>query len=110
MGWWSVPSQTELIVGGIPLDRIGNLLEELQEIYLESLGRRPVVEEIRYMIDLSLKANGPGFFDELQTSLANHEGVLVRKNKAVKYSAGDVVAFKIDEEVYGFARLIKKLN
>lgn len=28
MGWWSVPSQTELIVGGIPLDRIGNLLEE----------------------------------------------------------------------------------
>lgn len=110
MGWWSVPNQTELIVGDIPLDRIGDLLEELQEIYLESLGRRPVVEEIRYMIDLSLKVNGPGFFDELQTSLANHEDVLVRKNKAVKYSAGDVVAFKIDEEVYGFARLIKKIE
>ena len=38
MGWWNAPNQTELIIGDIPLDRIGNLLEELQEIYLESLG------------------------------------------------------------------------
>lgn len=110
MGWWNASNQTELIIGDIPLDRIGNLLEELQEIYLESLGRRPTIDELQYMIELSLKINGPGLFHELQISSANHEDFLVRKDKAVKYSAGDVVAFKIDEKLYGFARLIKKIE
>lgn len=110
MGWWNAPNQTELIIGDIPLDRIGNLLEELQEIYLESLGRRPTIDELQYMIELSLKINGPGLFHELQISSANHGDFLVRKDKAVKYSAGDVVAFKIDEKLYGFARLIKKIE
>ncbi len=65
MGWWNAPNQTELIIGDIPLDRIGNLLKELQEIYLESLGRRPTIDEVQYMIELSLKINGPGLFHEL---------------------------------------------
>ncbi|EKT4524841.1 cytoplasmic protein [Pseudomonas putida] len=110
MGWWSVPKRNELIVGDIPLDRIGSLLEELQELYLESLGRRPMIEEIRYMIDLSLRVNGSGLFDELEIGSISHGDVSVRKNKATKYSAGDILSFKIDEGVYGFARLIRKIE
>ncbi len=34
----------------------------------------------------------------------------MRKNKAAKYSAGDILSFKIDEGVYGFARLIRKIE
>ena len=32
------------------------------------------------------------------------------RSQAIKYSAGDVLAFKIDEGLYGFARLIKKIE
>jgi hypothetical protein len=62
MGWWSVPGDIEIVVGDIPLDLVGKLLEELQVLYVESLGRKPKLEEIQYLIELSLKANGPGLF------------------------------------------------
>ncbi|WP_241807117.1 Imm26 family immunity protein [Pseudomonas putida] len=110
MGWWNVPGKNELVVGDIPLDRIGKLLEELQELYLESLGRRPALGEISYMIELSLKVNGPGLFHGLETGSDKCEDASVRKNQAIKYSSGDILAFKIDEEVYGFARLIRKIE
>jgi len=110
MGWWAVPGRNELIVGDIPLDRIGNLLGELQDLYIESLGRSPTLSEVRYMIELSLKVNGPGLFDELEPVPDKFEDSLVRKNKTVKYASGDILAFKIDEGVYGFARLIRQIE
>lgn len=110
MGWWNVPGNNELVVGDIPLDRIGKLMEELQELYLESLGRRPALGEVRYMIELSLKVNGPGLFDDMETGSDKCEDALVRKNKTIKYTSGDILAFKIDENEYGFARLIRKIE
>ena len=40
----------------------------------------------------------------------NLRGSLVRKNKTVKYASGSILAFKIDEGVYGFARLIRQIE
>jgi hypothetical protein len=109
MGWWSAPGDSEIVVGDIPLDLVGKLLEELQVLYIESLGRRPRLEEVQYLIELSLQANGPGLFF-YGDSERHSEHAEMGKGKAIKYSAGDVLAFKIDEGVYGFARLIKKIE
>lgn len=109
MGWWSAPGHNEIVVGDIPLDLVGKLLEELQALYVESLGRRPKLEEVRYLIELSLKVNGPGLFhgEDLEGHL---EDAGMGKGKAKKYSAGDVLSFKISDGLYGFARLIKQIE
>ncbi|MHA7116881.1 hypothetical protein ACX0KM_22420 [Pseudomonas promysalinigenes] len=61
------------------------------------------------MIDLSLKVNGSGLFcsEDLGNFLGDGG---VSKRKAKKYSAGDVLSFKIRDGVYGFARLIKQIE
>lgn len=61
-------------------------------------------------IESSLKVNGPGLFHDLRAGSDKCKGALVRKNQTIKYSSSDILAFKIDEEVYGFARLIKKIE
>lgn len=109
MGWWSAPGHNEIVVGDLPLDLVGKLLEELQALYVESLGRRPKLEEVRYLIELSLKVNGPSLFcgEDLE---GHFEGAGMGKGKAKKYSAGDVLSFKISDGLYGFARLIKQIE
>ncbi|GLO31806.1 hypothetical protein PPUN12996_38640 [Pseudomonas putida] len=109
MGWWSAPGHDEIVVGDIPLDLVGKLLEELQVLYIESLGRRPKLEEIRYLIELSIKVNGPSLF--CGEDLKSHsEDVGMGKGKTKKYTAGDVLSFKIADGLYGFARLIKQIE
>ncbi len=47
MGWWNAPGQNNIVVGDVALDLVGKLLEELQEVYVESLGRQPKLAEVR---------------------------------------------------------------
>lgn len=109
MGWWSAPGHTDIIVGDIPLDLVGRLLDELQMLYVKSLGRKPTLEEVRYLINLSLKVNGPSLFFE-RDSEGHLESREMGRGKAEKYSAGDILSFKIRDGLYGFARLIKQIE
>ncbi|NWC83746.1 MULTISPECIES: hypothetical protein [Pseudomonas] len=47
-------------------------------------------------------------FHDLEIGSDKCEGALVRKNQTIKYTWGDILAFKVDEKKYGFARLIRK--
>lgn len=111
MGWWMVKNENSIEIGDGVLDKGRHFLKSIADAYTSELGRNPTLEELEYILTLSFATNANSDvlenFDELRV-----QKVLIKTAKRlrrVKPQIGDVFAFKLNDQQYGFGRLVHKL-
>ena len=112
MGWWTAPENPEITVGDAVLDVVRHFLHEFSSEFQEDLGRRPTLQELNYALNLAFKVNVDSDvvsgFDELEV-----KEVIIRtakRKKRQKAMPGDIFAYKLDDDRYGFGRIIANVS
>ncbi len=112
MGWWSVPEEDNITIGDTILDLTRRFLIDFSQEYQEDLGRKPNLTEFKYALNLAFKVNINESilqdFEELE--IKNIEIKTSKIPKRVKPKPGDIFAFKINDELFGFGRLVSKVD
>lgn len=109
MGWWNIPEKENLVIGDDVLDITYKYLKEIRDSYKEDMERKPTIEELEYLLNLSFRVN---IDDEI---LENFEELEIksltlktqkRLKKKEKIKQGDIFAFRINDRRFCFGRCI----
>lgn len=107
MGWWDSDKTPGVILGDDPLDETFRYLEGLVGLYEEHLHRRPTVEEVRCLLEVSLRTNGRlvlhDFDDRAVTAVKIDTA---KKPKDQPYEAGDFFTIPLGDGKYAIARIM----
>lgn len=113
MGWWNIPGKENLVIGDDILDITYKYLKEIRDSYKEDLYRKPTIEELEYLLNLSFRVN---LNDDILENFENMEiksltlKTQKRMKKKEKIKPGDIFAFKINDGRYCFGRCISLTN
>ncbi len=112
MGWWSISDENNITIGDTVLDLARNFLIDFSKEYQEDLERKPTLTELQYALNLVLKVNLDNHilqnFEELEVKSV--EIKTSKRPKRVKPTPGDIFAFRINEELFGFGRLVASVS
>jgi hypothetical protein len=112
MGWWSISDKENITIGDTVLDLARRFLIDFSQEYQEDLERKPTLAELQYALNLVLKVNLDDNilqnFEELEVKSV--EIKTSKRPKRVKPTPGDIFAFKINEELFGFGRLVANVS
>ena len=112
MGWWTSNDDADVTIGDTVLDLTRRFLNEFSQEYQEDLNRKPNLEELKYALTLVFKVNVDDTilqnFEELE--IKSVEIKTGKRPKRLKPVPGDIFAFKIKDECFGFGRLISKVS
>jgi|GEM_PF-304738 len=112
MGWWKINNDSDAEVGDFVLDEVRRFLQSISIAYEKDLHRKPTLDELQHLLTLGFSVNANSevinHFEELRV-----EKVMIKtgkRKKRIKPEVGDIFSFKIDQELYGFGRLVFKLR
>lgn len=109
MGWWNIPGKENLVIGDDILDITYRYLKEIRDSYKDDLDRKPTIEELEYLLNLSFRVN---LDDDILENFENMEiksltlKTQKRLKKKEKIKPGDIFSFKINDGRYCFGRAI----
>lgn len=112
MGWWSAPENSEIMVGDAVLDTVRHFLKDFTAEFEEDLSRKPTLQELAYALGLAFKVNVDNEivsgFDELEVK----EVIIktARRKKRQKVSPGDIFAYRLDDNRFGFGRIVANVS
>ncbi|MDR2921620.1 MAG: immunity 26/phosphotriesterase HocA family protein [Tannerella sp.] len=107
MGWFDT-SIENVLYSDETLDLAYKFLQEFSNIYQDDLKRKPSVEELEYLLQVSFKANLDedllaGFEEKKLESLKFKIG---KRKKKLKCKVGDMCAIPLPNGGYAFARIL----
>lgn len=112
MGWWNAPDQQGIVVGDAVLDSIRHFLKDFSLEYQNDLSRKPTYQELEYALNLALGVNADdeifSGFEELE--IKNVSLKTTKRTKRQKAKPGDIFAFKLDNERFGFGRIVSMVS
>lgn len=112
MGWWEAPENKDIVIGDTILDMIRHFLKDFSKEYQEDMSRKPTVEELQYALNLGFSVNAD---DEILSDFETKEikQVIIKTAQRVKRQKpkpGDIFCFKLDDERFGFGRVVSKVS
>lgn len=112
MGWWKATDAPEVQIGDSVLDETRRFLRAVSRSYETDLKRKPTLCELEYLMTLAFSVNANSDvledFDELRVQKVSIK--TGKRPKRVKPAIGDIFSFKLDNERYGFGRLVSELR
>ena len=108
MGWWEIPEKENFVVGDDVLDITSNYLKEISASYQGAMNRKPTIEELEYILNLTLKTTlGIDIFNDFEEKEVKSVSIKTGKcPKKYKIKSGDIFSFKINDGRYCFGRII----
>ena len=112
MGWWNPSESSEIVTGDAVLDMVRHFLRDFSQAFQEDLARKPTLHELDYALNLAFKVN---LDDEILAGFEELEAKQViiktaKRKKRQKVSPGDIFAYKLDDECFGFGRIVTNVS
>jgi hypothetical protein len=108
MGWWSIPEKSSVHVGDEAFSLTYRYLDELRELYVEALGRKPTVEELGALWGIALAVHGgPAELSDMEEREVTSVVVRTKKRPPRQVvQVGDVFAIPLGPREFGFGRIV----
>ena len=107
MGWFGT-EKVNILYSDESLDLAYNFLKEFSNIYQNDLNRKPSVEELEYLLQLSFKVNADEKFlvDFKEKKIDDVKIKVIPRKKRLKYEVGDMCVIPLCNGGYAFSRIV----
>ncbi|MBV9928149.1 MAG: hypothetical protein JOZ96_24230 [Acidobacteria bacterium] len=96
MGWFESTKYPGVMLGDDAFDETYNFFKNLSEAYRKEFGRGPSLDEVRVLLETSLRVSGGGLLADLDEKEVSQVAIkTAKKRKDQTYAAGDLFAIPL---------------